>query len=96
MKNPFTKVEVGSTVQPPNGTGLALLKLFRRDGGTSIVLPAEQAEYAALAINQHERLVALVKDCRKTLVCVDSIYPARFIMPASARFDALLAEETKP
>ena len=58
MKNPFTKVEVGSTVQPPNGTGLALLKLFRRDGGTSIVLPAEQAEYAALAINQHERLVA--------------------------------------
>jgi len=62
MKNPFTKVEVGSTVQPPNGTGLALLKLFRRDGGTSIVLPAEQAEYAALAINQHERLVEYMKN----------------------------------
>ena len=62
MKNPFTKVEVGSSAQPPNGTSLALLKLFRRDGGTSIVLPAEQAEYAAHAINQHEKLVVF---CRR-------------------------------
>ena len=57
-KNPFTKVEVGSTVQPPNGTGLALLKLFRRDGSTSMVLPATEAKYAAHAINQHDKLVA--------------------------------------
>ena len=53
----------------------------------------EHAKYAANAINQHEKLVATLRECRSVLCTVDMIYPGRFIMPPSDSFDVLLQEE---
>ena len=77
MKNPFDR--------PVPAEDIRFLPYMMRS--------REHAEYAANAINQHEKLVDMLRECRSVLCTVDMIYPGRFIMPPSDSFDALLQEE---